>query len=65
MGILEDGIRAMESHVFALDQLDTCPNIDTEGTWSNPQSTVTYLVSLHSGLKNNEALPQPLVKRKC
>jgi hypothetical protein len=60
MGILEDGIKAMESHVFVLDQFDTCPNIDTEGTCSNPQSTVTYLVSLHSGLKNNKALPRPL-----
>jgi hypothetical protein len=65
MGILEDGIKAMEIHVFALDQFDTCPNIDTEGTCSSPQSTVTYLVSRHSGLKNSKALPQPLVKRKC
>jgi hypothetical protein len=60
MGILEDGIKAMESHVFVLDQFDTWPNHDTEGTCSNPQSTVTYLVSLHSGLKNNKALPRPL-----
>jgi hypothetical protein len=60
MGILEDGIKAVESHVFVLDQFDTCPNIDIEGTCSNPQSTVTYVVSLHSGLKNNKALPRPL-----
>jgi len=65
MGILEDGVKAMGSHVFALDQLDTCANIDTEGTCSNPQATVTYLVSRHSGLKNSKALPQPLVKTKC
>lgn len=57
MGILEGGIKATESHVFALDQFDICPNIDFEGTCSNPQSTVTYVVSLHSGLKNNKALP--------
>lgn len=57
MGILEDGIKATESHVFVLDQFDTYPNIDIEGTCSNPQSTVTYVVSLHSGLKNNKALP--------
>jgi len=36
MGILEDGIKAAESHVFVLDQFDTCPNIDIEGTFSNP-----------------------------
>ena len=57
MGILEDGIKATESHVFAVDQLDSCPNIDIEGTCSNPQSAVTYVVSLHSGLKNSRALP--------
>jgi hypothetical protein len=57
MVILEDGIKAGESHVFVLDQFDTCPNIDIEGTCSNPQSTVTYVVSLHSGLKDNKALP--------
>lgn len=57
MGILEDGIKATESHVFVLDQFDTYPNIDIEGTCSNAQSTVTYVFSLHSGLKNNKALP--------
>jgi hypothetical protein len=57
MGILEDGIKAMESHVFALDQFDICPNIDIEGTCSSPQSNVTYVITLHSGLKNNRALP--------
>jgi hypothetical protein len=57
MGILEDGIKAAESHVFVLHQHDTCPNIDIEGTCSNPQSTVTYVISLHSGLKNNKAPP--------
>jgi hypothetical protein len=57
MGILEDGRKATESHVFVLDQFDTYPSIDIEGTCSNPQSTVTYMVSLHSGLKNNKALP--------
>jgi hypothetical protein len=57
MGILEDGIKAAESHVFVLHQFDTCPNIDIEGTCSNPQSTVTYVISLHSGLKNNKAPP--------
>jgi len=35
MGILEDGIKAAESHVFVLDQFDICPNIDIEGTFSN------------------------------
>jgi hypothetical protein len=57
MGILEDGIKATESHVFALDQSDTCPSIGIGGTCSNPQSTVTYVVSLHSGLNNSKALP--------
>jgi hypothetical protein len=57
MGILEDGTKATESHVFVLDRFDTCPNIDIEGTCSNPQSTVTCVVSLHSGLKNDKALP--------
>ena len=65
MGIPEDGIKAAESHVFVLDQFDTCPSVDIEGTCSDPQSTVIYVVSLHSGLKNGKALPQPLVKRKC
>ncbi|MEE8619764.1 MAG: hypothetical protein V3T06_01600 [Dehalococcoidia bacterium] len=57
MGILEDGIKATERHVFALERFDTYPNIDIEGTCSNPQSTVTYVVSLHSGLKYDKALP--------
>jgi hypothetical protein len=57
MGILEDGIRATESHVTVLDQLDTCANIDIEGACSNPQSTATYVVSLHSGSEDNRALP--------
>jgi hypothetical protein len=57
MGIMEDGIKAAESHVFIPNQFDTCPNIDIEGTCSNPQSAVTYVVSLHSGLKNSKALP--------
>ena len=56
MGILEDGIKATERHVFVLERFDTYPNIDIEGTCSNPQSTVTYVVSLHSGLKYNKAL---------
>ena len=56
MGIPEDGIKATESHVFVLDQFDTCPNIDIEGTCSNSQSTVTYVVSPHSILKKNKAL---------
>ena len=57
MGILEDGRKAAESHVFALDQFDAYPNIDIEWTCSNAWSTVTYVVSLHSGLKNSKALP--------
>jgi len=57
MGILEDGIKAAECHVFVLNQFDTCPNIDIEGTCSSPQSTVTCVASLHSGLNNNRALP--------
>jgi len=57
MGILEDDRRAAESHVLVLDQLDTCVNIDIEGACSNPQSTVTYVVNLHTSLKNSKALP--------
>jgi len=59
MGILEDGIKAMESHVFVIDQLDTCPDIDGEGTCSNPESTVTYVVSLHSGPKQQSSAIAP------
>jgi hypothetical protein len=57
MGILEDGIKATKSHVFVIDQFDTCPNIDIEGICSNPQSTVAYVINLDRGLKNNKALP--------
>ncbi len=57
MGIMEDGIKAMESHVFVLDQFDTYPNIDIEGIYSNPQSTVAYVINLDRGLKNNKTLP--------
>ena len=57
MRILEDSIKVTESHVFALDQFDIWYNIDIEGTCSNPQSTVTYAATLHSGLKNSKALP--------
>jgi hypothetical protein len=57
MGIMEDGIKAMENHVFVLDQFDTYPNIDIEGIYSNPQSTVAYVINLDRGLKNNKTLP--------
>ena len=57
MEVLEDGMKATESRVFVLDQFDAYSNIDIEGTCSNLQSTVTYVCSLHSSLKNNKALP--------
>lgn len=57
MGIPEDGIKITERHVIALDQFDTYPNIDIEGIYSNPQSTVAYVINLDRGLKNNKTLP--------
>jgi hypothetical protein len=57
MRILGDSIKATESYVFARDQFDIWYNMDIEGTCPNPQSTVTYVATLHSGLKNIKALP--------
>ena len=57
MEILEDGMKATESHVSVLGQFDTCPNIDVEGTCSNPQSTVAYVANLDRSLRNSKALP--------